>query len=210
MEAEEAFGLDHGALEAPLEVSSRELFRRLFQDHLDLRAQREERVEGVVDATGAPRVSIEEGHHRALSTVFGEVGVERLAYRRRGEENLHLADASLNLPEEKHSHGLRRWSASEASRGSYDEATAAIERGTGQKVGKRQVESLAERAAFDVDAFYAERSAPECAPGDILVLSVDGKGIVMRPEALRGATKKAAEDTSPKLQGRPVLAVTAR
>ncbi len=202
LDAEEAFGLDHGALEARLEVSSRELFCRLFQDHLDLRAQREERVEGVVDATGAPRASVEDGHHRALVTVFGEVSVERLAYRRRGEENLHLADASLNLPEEKHSHGLRRWSAIEASRGSYDEATAAIERGTGQKVGKRQVESLAERAAFDVDAFYAERSAPECAPGDILVLSVDGKGIVMRPEALRGATKKAAEDTSPKLQGR--------
>jgi hypothetical protein len=37
---------------------------------------------------------------------------------RSGEENLHLADASLNLPEEKHSHGLRRWSAIEASRGS--------------------------------------------------------------------------------------------
>ncbi len=201
LEAEEAFGLDHGALEAHLEVSSRELFRRLFQDHLDLRAQREERVEGVVDATGAPRVSIEEGHHRALSTVFGEVGVERLAYRRRGEENLHLADASLNLPEEKHSHGLRRWSAIEASRGSYDEATAAIERGTGQKVGKRQVEVLAERAAADVDAFYAERSTPECA-GDILVLSVDGKGIVMRPEALREATKQTAEDASPKLKGR--------
>jgi hypothetical protein len=103
------------------------------------------------------------------------VSVERLAYRRRGEENLHLVDASLNLPEEKHFHGLRRWSAIEASRGSYDEAKAAIERGTGQKMGKRQVESLAERAASDVDASYSGRSAPECAPGDILVLSVDGK-----------------------------------
>ena len=202
LDGQEAFGLDHGALEARLEVSSRELFLRLFQDHLDLRAQRETRVEEVIDSAGTPRGSIEVGHHRALSTVFGEVSVERLAYRRRGEENLHLVDASLNLPEEKHSHGLRRWSAIEASRGSYDEAKAAIERGTGQKMGKRQVESLAERAASDVDAFYSERSAPECTPGDVLVLSVDGKGIVMRPEALRGATKKAAEDASPKLKGR--------
>jgi hypothetical protein len=202
LDAEEAFGLDHGALEARLEVSSRELFLRLFQDHLDLRAQREVRIEGVVDFAGTARASIEVGHHRALCTVFGEVNVERLAYRRRGEENLHLADASLNLPEEKHSHGLRRWSAIEATRGPYDEATAAIERGTGQKVGKRQVESLTQCASLDVDAFYAERSAPQCAPGDILVLSVDGKGIVMRPEALRGATKKVAEDASPKLEGR--------
>ncbi len=202
LDGEEAFGLDHGALEAHLEVSSRELFLRLLQDHLDLRAQREVRVEGVVDSAGTPRASIEVGHHRALASVFGEASVGRFAYRRRGEENLHLADASLNLPEEKHSHGLRRWAAIEASRGSYDEATAAIERGTGQKVGKRQVESLAERAASDVGAFYSERKAPECTPGDILVLSVDGKGIVMRPEALREATRKAAEDASPKLEGR--------
>ena len=192
LDGEEAFVLDHGSLEARLEVSSRELFRRLFQDHLDLRAQREARVEGVVDSAGTPRDSIEVGHHRALCTVFGEVRVRRFAYRQRGEENLHLVDASLNLPEEKHSHGLRRWSAIEASRGSYDEATAAIERGTGQKVGKRQVESLAERGASDVDAFYAERSVPECAPGDVLVLSVDGKGIVMRPEALKRGDKEGS------------------
>lgn len=171
LDSEEAFGLDHGSLEAWLEVSSRELFRRLFQDHLDLRAQREARVEGVVDSGGTSRDSIEVGHHRALCTVFGEVSVRRFAYRQRGEENLHLVDASLNLPEEKHSHGLKQWWAIEASRGSYDEATAAIERGTGQTVGKRQVESLAERGASDVDAFYAERSAPECAlSGDVLVL----------------------------------------
>jgi hypothetical protein len=200
--SEEVFGLDHSAIEERLEVSSREMYRRLFQDHLDLRALREERVEGVVDAAGTPRASVEEGHHRALLSVFGEVSVERLAYRRRGEENLHLADASLNLPQEKYSHGLRRWSAIEASRGSYDEAREAIERGTGQKVGKRQVESLTERAAADVDTFYAKRQTPKCASGDVVVLSVDGKGIVMRPEALRGATKKAAQASSPKLEGR--------
>jgi hypothetical protein len=106
----------------------------------------------------------------------------------------------LNLPQEKHSHGLRRWSAIEASRGSYDGATDAIERATGQKVGKRQVESLVARAAVDVEGFYAERSGPEADPEDALVLSVDGKGIVMRPEALREATRKAAESSTPKIR----------
>jgi len=202
LESEAALRLEHGALEERLEVSSRELFRRQLQDHLDLRAMQEARVEDVVDAAGIPRASVEEGHQRGLLSVFGKVSVERLAYRRRGEENLHLADASLNLPQEKHSHGLRRLSAIEASRGSYDEARAAIERGTGQKVGKRQVEALTERGATDVDAFYAERKAPTCTPGDVVVLSVDGKGIVMRPEALREATQKAAEAATPKLGGR--------
>ena len=202
LDGDEALGLEHGMLEEHLEHDSRELYRRLFQDHLSLRAQHEERIESVVDAAGTPRGSVETGHQRSLATVFGQVTVERLAYRRRGEENLHPADASLNLPKEEHSHGLRRWSAVEASRGSFDEAQGAIERATGQHVGKRQVESLVKLAATDVGTFYAERSGPRCEPGDVLVLSVDGKGIVMRPEALRQATRKASQACSPKLASR--------
>jgi hypothetical protein len=197
----EAMALEHGALEERLDQESREVFRRLFQDHLVVRAQREQRVE-VVDTAGNAHASVEAGHRRTLATVFGQVQVERLAYRKRGEENLHPADASLNLPQEKHSHGLRRWSAIEASRGSYDGATDAIERATGQKVGKRQVESLVARAASDVADFYQEHSGRDADPGDALVLSVDGKGIVMRPEALRQATKKAAESSTPKIKTR--------
>jgi hypothetical protein len=197
----EAMALEHGALEERLEQESREVFRQLFEDHLVVRATREQRVE-VVDAAGKAHRSVEAGHRRTLATVFGPVQVERLAYRRRGEENLHPADASLNLPQEKHSHGLRRWSAIEASRGSYDGATDAIARATGQKVGKRQVECLVARAASDVEGFYQERSGPDADPKDALVLSVDGKGIVMRPEALRQATKKAAESSSPKIKAR--------
>jgi hypothetical protein len=198
---DEAMVLEHGALEERLERDSREVFRRLFQDHLVVRAQREARVE-VVDAAGTVRTRVESGHRRALATVFGEVDVERMAYRSRGEENLHPADASLNLPEEKHSHGLRRWSAVEASRGSYDGATDAIERATGQKVGKRQVESLVQRAAADVDDFYEQRSGLGGDREDVLVISVDGKGIVMRPEALRKATRKVAGSSSPKIKTR--------
>ncbi len=128
--------------------------------------------------------------------------VERLAYRQRGQENLHPADALLNLPKERHSHGLRRWAAIEASRGSFDSAKDAIARATRQGMGKRQIESLVGLAASDVDAFYAERSAPGCDPGDVLVLCVDGKGIVMRPEALREATRRAAQGSSTKLKTR--------
>jgi hypothetical protein len=202
LDGEEACGFEHGELEEHLERQSRELFRRLFQDHLVVRAQREERLGEVVDAKGIPRPSVETGHHRALATVFGEVDVERLAYRRRGHENLHPADGLLNLPAEKHSHGLRRWAAVEASRGSFDAAVDAIERATGQQVGKRQVESLAQHAAADADAFYAQRSGQQANPQDVLVISVDGKGIVMRPDALREGTKRASEASTTKLKTR--------
>lgn len=59
---------------------------------------------------------------RRLATIFGPVDVVRLAYRRVGHANLHPADAELNLPAVKHSHGLRRLAAVEASRGSLDDA----------------------------------------------------------------------------------------
>ena len=149
---------------------------------------------------------MEAGHRRQLATIFGEVTVTRLAYRARGQPNLYPADAVLNLPAERHSHGLGRLAAVEAARGSYDESVDAIERASGQQLGKRQVEQLAQRAAVDFDAFYATRQPPAGTSGDVLVLSCDGKGVVMRPDALRPATAaaaaKATEADDPAVQRR--------
>ena len=170
-----------------------------LEDHLDLRAQREARLAEVVDVHGVRHGTVEDGHIRGLGTVFGQVAVPRLAYRHRGHHNLYPADAALNLPTERHSHGLRRLVAAEASRGSFAEAAAALERATGQHLGKRQIEGLAARAAIDVEAFYATRAHPHVADGDVLVISADGKGIVMRPDALRPATAKAAAAATNKL-----------
>jgi len=136
---------------------------------------------------------------RPLETIFGKVAVSRLAYRAKQRENLYLADAQLNLPEEAHSHGLRELAAIEGSRGSYEEAQAVVERATGVCLGKRQVEQLARRAARDVESFYAEAKPEPAADTDALVLSCDGKGIVMRPGELREATKKAADTSRHKL-----------
>ncbi|MGH9074437.1 MAG: UPF0236 family transposase-like protein [Acidimicrobiales bacterium] len=162
----------------------------------------ERRVAPVIDSKGVEHRFVEQGHRRLLETVFGEVTVTRLAYRVKDGENLHLADAALNLPAERHSHGLRALAAIEASRGSYEEAQGAIERATGTEVGKRQVEELARRAAVDVDAFYYKAEHEPAEKHDALVLSADGKGIVMRPDALRPATRKAAKAAKHKLKTR--------
>jgi hypothetical protein len=201
LEGEEAAQLSHGELEERLEAEGRSLLRRLLQDHLELRALREERLNRVTGADGVARGNVEI-QSRPLGTVFGEVVVERLAYRRPGHDNLYPADGVLNLPAEKHSHGLRKLAAVEAARGSFEGAQEAIERATGQKLAKRQVEELAARAAVDFDHFYARRPLVAVSPGDVLVLSCDGKGIVMRPEALRKPTQAAAARASPKLKTR--------
>jgi hypothetical protein len=199
---DEAAALTHSELEGRLNVDGRELLRRLYQDHLDLRAVREVRAQHIRDAKDKLHGAVEPGHQRPLETIFGSVGVSRLSYRARGQENLHLADAVLNLPEEVHSHGLRELAAIEGSRGSYEEAQAAISRSTGVCLGKRQVEELAARAAKDVEDFYDREKPEPAADTDALVLSVDGKGIVMRPGELREGTKKAAEVSSHKLKTR--------
>lgn len=197
----EAAALSHAELETRLDTDGRALLRQLFSDHLELRALRERRVQ-VVDADGSVRGRVEHGHTRVLATMFGEVGVARLAYRSPGQPNLHPADAGLNLPEQRHSHGLRRLAAIESSRGSFDDAVQAIERATGQQLGKRQTEKLAGRTAVDFDAFYAQRKPPPGATDDVLVLTCDGKGVVMRPDALRPATATAAAKATPKLATR--------
>jgi hypothetical protein len=170
----------------------RELQRQLAQDHLDLRAARETRLLEVRDADGVAHNALEPGHRRALATVVGTVQVSRVAYRAAKRPNLHPADAVLNLPRERYSFGLRQLAALESTRGSYEEATSAIERSTGVVVAKRQVEELTVRAAEDVESFYSTQPHPSAKTTDILVISADGKGIVMRPEALREATARAA------------------
>ena len=206
LDGKDAAVLEHGEVEAQLLTVGRELLCALFQDHLDLRSERERRLDEVADAAGVQRRALERDHQRPLSSVFGEVTVSRLAYRQRGEENLYVADGVLNLPVERASHGVRRMVAIEAAAGSFGHATGQVRERTGLALGKRQVEELAVRAAVDFERFYAERvSEPdeqERDSEDVLVLSADGKGIVMRSDALREATARAAQRASPKLKTR--------
>lgn len=156
----DAAQLTHSELEERIGAGGIELLRLLFQDHLDLRAGREQRLPQVVGADGVTRRYAEDDHHRPLVTIFGEVRVARLAHRRKRAANLHPADAGLNLPEEIHSHGLRQLAATEAARGSFEEAVAAIDRTTAAALGKRQVQALAQAAAVDFEAFFDQAARP--------------------------------------------------
>jgi hypothetical protein len=109
----------------------REVLRQMVQDHLDLRAVREqeaarERGRAVMGADGITRSRLETGHRRLLATLFGTVQVTRCAWRRPGAGNLCPADAALSLPAPRHSHTLARLAAQEAARGSFEGAHAVI------------------------------------------------------------------------------------
>jgi len=189
--------LTAGEVEELLAGRGREVLRQMVQDHLDLRAVREqeaarERGRAVMGADGITRSRVETGHRRLLATLFGTVGVTRCAWRRPGAGNLYPADAALSLPAPRHSHTLARLAALEAARGSFETAHAAITSRCGPVIGKRQIEQAVVAAAADIAAFYATRIPVPCTAPALLVISADAKGVVMRPGALRPATAKAA------------------
>ena len=131
LQAAEAAGLTACEVEELLAGRGREVQRQLLQDHLDLRAAREEHSAReqhapAVGADGIPRARLETGHRRLLATLFGTVQVTRCAWRRPGPGNLYPADAALSLPAPRHSHTLARLAAREAVRGSSGAAHAAI------------------------------------------------------------------------------------
>jgi hypothetical protein len=202
LDGDGASEMTHAELEERLAQDGRELLRQLFQDHLELRGVREKRLVEVVGADGVARRQIERGHPRLLRTIFGEVQVTRIAYRQKGHSNLHPLDGHLNLPAEKHSHGLRRLAAIESARDSFDSASGAIGRVTGAPLGKRQIEELARRTAQDFDAFYEQRPRHLSGADDVLALSCDGKGVVMRLEDLREETRRKAKKAKHKLKTR--------
>ena len=139
-----AAGLQHGEVEELIEDEGRELLRALFQDHLDLRAAREEaRVKPVRGADGVERTEVRRGR-RQLGTVFGTVGVQRLALVKRGVHGgLRPMDAELNLPSGRYSHGVARRVAWGVAESSYEVAVEDLRRETGASIAKRQAELLA-------------------------------------------------------------------
>jgi len=189
----------HSEVEALIQERGMELMRRLFQGHLNARGLGEAQGE-VKNAEGQVYTHVRVESRRIMS-VFGPVELFRTGYGRRDESPLYPRDGELNLTEDSYTFGTRKRVAVEASKNSFDETVETIRETTGANVPKRQAQELLERAVGDFDDFYKGREVMEQeTSGPILVISVDGKGIVMRKEDLREATRKAAEQRTRKLK----------
>ena len=203
LSSREMLGAEHSEIESYAIEQGRELQRLLIQAHMELRAARERRVE-VRGADGVRRTMTRDSA-RPVGTLVGEVVVPRIAYQARNVNGLHPMDASLNLSPVLYSHGVERFVAENAAIMSFDDVRYALIRQTGSRAPKRQIEELAVRAATDFETFYTERRAANDLvepTRDPLVMTFDGKGIVMVPEDLRPATKKAAKKNDRKLATR--------
>lgn len=200
--------LTHSEVERLVETEGRELMRSLLQDHLSLRARHEQERGLCGPVLGADQVA--RTHRRKtearLMTLFGPVEVERISYQMPGVDSLQPLEAMLNVPKESYSFGVSRRIAQEAAKTSFQEVVAVMGETTGAPVPKRQAEELAVRAAVDFDAFYDQQAVVlplHLGPTtELVVLSADGKGVVMRRKALLEATRRAAELEQHKLTKR--------
>lgn len=196
-------GADHAAAERLVAREGTEVMRLLYESWLRERAaaEPEREVEG--------NDHVVRTHHRpatrSIESLFGTVTVARDRVGARGVAALAPLDAALNLTDDRFTFGVRERVASEAVRGSYDSAVESVGGTTGASVAKRQAEALVLAAAVDFDAYYQDTVHD---PGDsngepeLLVITVDGKGIVMRADGLRDATRAKALKSRHKLASR--------
>ncbi len=203
LKAEDAQAWEHGEVESYITVFGTELMRRLLQGHLDLRYAQEEYQKGVLGSDGEPRPHRRQKTQRQLESLFGEVVVRRVGYSTQTPEvsALYPQDGKLNLATDKYSDGIRRRVAEEASKVSFAETSETIAKTTGGEIGKRQCEEVSVKVAQDFEDFYAQRAQKGAeSTSDLLVVTTDGKGIVMHSKDLREATAKAAKKAA---QSRP-------
>lgn len=202
LEADEALGMTHSQVEGLVDGDGKGLLLALLQGHFTLRSLREAPPPApVVGKDGHARTHVRR-QVRHLETLFGTIEHVRLGHGGRGLPSLHPLDARLNLPPDHYSFGVRRRVAFAATCTSFDAVVATLKMTTGADVPKRQAEQLVRRAALDFVSFYEARTEVVGPRGELLVMSLDGKGIVMRVEDLKPETRKKAKTSKRRLQKR--------
>jgi hypothetical protein len=194
--------MSHDAIERLINEEGRKILHDLYQSHLDLRGFSEV-IGPVVGDDGEVRPHRRHGETRTLTSVFGDVIVNRTRHEGSGMTSLCPVDADLNLPEDQYSFEVRRMAAKSVAMMSYDATVDRLEELIRERVPKRQVEEIIHRATKDFCVYYKEMLIEEdpAKTGNILVMTLDGKGIPMRQEDLKEQTRKAVlEDTTPRLE----------
>src|SRR5262245_24031767 len=143
----------------------------------------------------------EELHQRRYVSIFGEFRLERVVYGSREGQKIDFVplDNRLQLPEGSFSYVLQDWDQSLCVEQAFGQAASTVERILGLKQSVDSLEHMNQEVAEGVTSFMLNRPEPK-EEGEILVLSADGKGVVMRrqtddpaPKAHRTKGEKASK-----------------
>lgn len=192
---------EHGDVEMQIKEEGYEIMRLLLQGHMDFRSENEVEL-GSVRHRNVDHNYMRNNCMRTLNSLFGKVTVPRKGYSIGGEDSVFPQDASLNLSSDQYSDGLKRQVANSVAFQSFEQSVVSIIANTASSVPNRQVKNITKHLSQDFDDFYKVKQVDIHSKTDILVLSCDGKGIVMRQEDLRPATKKAAQSEKHKKKTR--------
>jgi hypothetical protein len=130
-------------------------------------------------------------HTRRYVSIFGEFTLARTAYGSREGQQVPFVplDNRLQLPESVFSYVLQDWDQGLCVEQAFGQAQSTVARMLNLKQAVDSLEQMNVQMAEQVTDFRENRSRPDPATeGPILVLSGDGKGIVMR---------RAEEDPAP-------------
>jgi hypothetical protein len=124
---------------------------------------------------------------REYCSLFGTFAVARTCYRTPGEPGIFPLDAQVNLPERCYSYFLQEWMTWFAVDHPFKESASWFEQFFALELAESVLREVAQEAPEDYESFYAQRPvAPEESAGELLVVSVDGKGVpMMKAEAVK-------------------------
>jgi hypothetical protein len=132
-------------------------------------------------------------------SIFGTFTVARTCDRTPGEPGIFPLDAQVNLPERCDSYFLQEWMTVFAVEHPFQESAGFFAQLFDLEVAESVVMAVAQEAPQDDEAFYAQRPLfPEDTAGELLVVSVAGKGVPMLKE--EAAKLKAKLGTGEKRQ----------
>jgi len=196
-------GASFGDVEGEIHKNGMEVLRKMAQGYLNQCSSEEVKMECVIGEDGETRTHRRANCSRKIESKFGEVTVERIGYRGPELSFVFPLDAQLNLPPNKYSHGLQDEVAHQVAVESFDETLESLERQGGGTLPKRQMQGVCAELVQDFEEFYEQPKEPSLVEqGQILVITIDGKGVSMHNQDLRDATRNEAENASKKKKAR--------
>jgi hypothetical protein len=112
-------------------------------------------------------------------SIFGDLKISNAYFWQKGDEGISPIKKELNLPKQHFSYLLQKWTQMFCVDISHEKSRKNIKEIFGIEIWSGQMESINKSASESADMFYQNREQKE-QKEPLLVVQVDGKGIVMR------------------------------
>jgi len=156
----------------------------------------------VTDGTG--KLTHQGRRKTTILSIFGEIEFDRDYYQNPGQQGVFPLDKKLNLPSRKFTYLLEKFCMMGAIKDSYEEARDYIRNIFGLDLPVSSMQKIAGKSSKYFEDYYNEKAFEAPQKDDLLVVSLDGKGIPIRKE---GKTEKKKRKGRGEKDGRKQMAL---